>query len=175
MIKKLQIVLALSCLFAFSTAFGTDQPPSEDSIKELLEIGHVHKLLDSTMTQMDSFMKQTVQQVTQGQSISPEVQKRIEREQAEASSMMKQILDWNKLEPMYVRVYQKSFSQEEVDSLIALYKTPAGQMLLTKVPLVLQNTMTEVQQLMQPVVQRIQRLQQDVLAQMQAEKAKKGG
>jgi hypothetical protein len=76
---------------------------------------------------------------------------------------------------MYVRIYQKSFNQQEIDSLIAMYKSPAGQMLLAKMPIVLQNTMGEMQQLMQPVMQRIQRMQQDVVAQMQAERGKKGG
>jgi uncharacterized protein len=90
-------------------------------------------------------------------------------------SMMKEILDWNKLEPMYVRIYQKSFNQQEIDSLIAMYKSPAGQMLLNKMPIVLENTMGEMQQLMQPVMQRIQRMQQDVVAQMQAERVRKGG
>jgi hypothetical protein len=88
---------------------------------------------------------------------------------------MKEILDWNKLEPMYVRIYQKSFNQQEIDSLIAMYKSPAGQMLLNKMPVVLQNTMGEMQQLMQPVMQRIQRMQKDVVTQMQAERANKGG
>jgi hypothetical protein len=76
---------------------------------------------------------------------------------------------------MYVRIYQKSFNQQEIDSLIAMYKSPAGQMLLTKMPTVLQNTMGEMQQLMQPVMQRIHQMQRDVVAQMQAERAKKGG
>jgi hypothetical protein len=113
--------------------------------------------------------------VTQGQTITPDVQKQIDKGQAEAKSMMKEIFDWNKLEPMYVRIYQKSFNQQEIDKLIAMYKSPAEQMLLTKVPVVMQNTMSEVQQLMQPVLQRIQRLQQDVLTQIQAGKAKKTG
>jgi hypothetical protein len=175
MTKPIQIVLASFFLFAFSTAFAADQPASEASIKQLLEVSQVHKLLDSATAQMDALMKQAMQQVTQGQPVTPEVQKQIERGQSEAMSMMKEILDWNKLEPMYVRIYQKSFSEPEIDSLIAMYKSPAGQMLLTKMPVVLQNTTTEVQQLMQPVMMRIQRLQQDVLAQIQAEKAKKGG
>ena len=124
---------------------------------------------------MDALMKQAAQQVTQGQKITPEVQKQIDKGRTEAMSMMKEILDWNKLEPMYVRIYQKSFNQQEIDSLVAMYKSPTGQMLLTKMPIVLQNTMSEMQQSLQPVVQRIQRMQQDVLAQIQAEKAKKGG
>jgi len=89
--------------------------------------------------------------------------------------MMKEILDWNRLEPMYVRVYQKSFTQQEIENLIAMYKTPAGQTLLTKMPVVMQNTMTEMQQLMQPMMQRIERMQQKIMAEIQAEKKKSGG
>jgi uncharacterized protein len=175
MIRPIRIVLASLCLFAFSTALAVGEPPSEASIKQLMDVTQVHKLLDSATAQMDGLMKQAMRQVTQGQPVTPEVQQQIDRGQAEAMSMIKEILDWNKLEPMYVRIYQKSFTQQEIDSLIAMYKTPAGQMALTKMPVVLQNTTAEMQQLMQPVVQRIQRLQQDVLAQIQAEKAKKGG
>ena len=89
--------------------------------------------------------------------------------------MLKELLDWSKLEPMYTRVYQKSFTQTEVDNLIAMYKTPGAQTLLNKMPIVLQNTMVEMQQLMKPVLQRIQRMQQEVLADIQAEKTQKGG
>ena len=175
MIKRIATVLALTCSIAFPSGFAADQRPTEASIKQLLEVTQIRKLLESTMGQMDALMKQATQQVTQGQKITPEVQKQIDKGRTEAMSMMKEILDWNKLEPMYVRIYQKSFNQQEIDSLIAMYKSPAGQMLLTKMPIVLENTMGEMQQLMQPVMQRIQRMQQDVVAQMQAERVKKGG
>ena len=175
MVKRIATILALTCSFALPSAFAADQRPTEASIKQLLEVTQIRKLLESTMGQMDALMKQAAQQVTQGQKITPEVQKQIDKGRTEAMSMMKEILDWNKLEPMYVRIYQKSFNQQEIDSLIAMYKSPAGQMLLTKMPIVLENTMGEMQQLMQPVMQRIQRMQQDVVAQMQAERVKKGG
>jgi hypothetical protein len=175
MIKRIAIVFALSCAIAPLGAFAADQPPSEASIKQLLEVTQVRKLLESTMSQMDAVLKQATQQVTQGQKITPEVQKQIDKGRSESTAMMKDILDWNKLEPMYVRIYQKSFNQQEIDSLVAMYKSPTGQMLLTKMPVVLQNTMGEMQQILQPVVQRIQRMQQDVVAQIQAERAKKGG
>jgi hypothetical protein len=75
---------------------------------------------------------------------------------------------------MYVRVYQKSFSQEEVDGMIAFYKTPTGQALLNKMPLVMQNTMTEMQQMIQPMMKRVQQMQQEIVAEIQAKKDKKG-
>jgi uncharacterized protein len=132
-------------------------------------------LIDETIAQLDSYMKQSMQQVTQGQRITPEIQKDIDRRQTEMMGMIKEVLDWNKLEPVYVRVYQKTFTQGEVDGLTAFYKTSTGQALLTKMPAVMQNTLNEMQQMIQPMMQRIQHMQQEVVAEIQAQKKKSGG
>ncbi len=155
--------------------FAADNPPSEASIQQLLEVGQAHKLVDTMTAQMDGYMKQIMQQATQGQHITPEIQKGIDKREAEMMSMLKELLDWDKLEPMYVRVYQKSFTQGEVDGMVAFYKTPIGQALLTKMPAVMQNTLNEMQQMMQPMMQRMQRMQQDVVAEIQAQKKRKSG
>ena len=175
MIKRIAVVLALTCLLTLSSVFSADAPPSEASIKQLLEAGQAHKMVDAMFAQMDAFMKQTMQQAAQGQQLSPKIQKDIEKRHNETMASVKELLDWNKLEPMYVRVYQKSFTQQEVDGMIAFYKTPTGQAVLNKMPVVLQNTMAEVQQMMQPMIQRMQRMQQEVVAEIQAEKNKGGG
>ena len=155
--------------------FAADNPPIEASIQQLLEVGQAHKLVDTMTAQMDGYMKQIMQQATQGQHITPEIQKGIDKREAEMMSMLKELLDWDKLEPMYVRVYQKSFTQGEVDGMVAFYKTPIGQALLTKMPAVMQNTLNEMQQMMQPMMQRMQRMQQDVVAEIQAQKKRKSG
>jgi uncharacterized protein len=151
-------------------------PPSEAAIKQLLEVANARKLVDSVMTQMDNLMQQSIAQATKGENIPPKVQNQIDRERGEMTAMMKELLDWSKLEPLYVRVYQKTFTQQEVDGMVAFYKTPAGQAVIAKMPAVMQNTIEEMQQMMGPVMQRIQKMQQDVVAGMKAEgKAKKGG
>ena len=127
------------------------------------------------MTQMDMLMQQAVAQAVQGRPIPPKVQKEIDQTRAEMMATMKELLDWTKLEPMYTRVYQKTFTQQEVDGMLAFYKTPAGQAVLSKMPAVMQNTMDEMQQLMGPVMQKIQKMQEDVVAQMKGEEKKKGG
>ena len=91
------------------------------------------------------------------------------------ATMMKDLLDWKKLEPLYVRVYQKTFNQQEVDGMIAFYKMPVGQTVIAKMPAVMQNTIEEMQQMMAPVMQKIQKTQQDVVAEMKAEGKNKGG
>lgn len=181
MFKRILLILTL----CGSVAYGVDNPspgaskagapPSEASIKQLLEVAQARKLIDSVMKQMDTLMQQTIAQAVQGQDVPAKVQKDIDKWQAEVFGFTKDLLDWNKLEPMYVRIYQKSFSQEEVDGMIAFYKTPAGQAVIGKMPTVMQNTMDEMQQMMTPVLQKMQRMQQDLVAEMKAANQKKGG
>ena len=54
-------------------------------------------------------------------------------------------------------------------------KTPTGQALLTKMPVVMQNTMSEVQEMIKPMMQRMERMQQEIVAEIQAEKKKSDG
>lgn len=181
MLKRTFLVLAL----CGSVAFGADNAspgrspavsaPSEASIKQLLEVAQARKLIDSVMSQMDTLMLQTIQQATQGKEVSPKIQKEIDKQQADVTGLMKELLDWSKLEPMYVRIYQKTFSQSEVDGMIAFYKTPAGQAVIAKMPTAMQNTMDEMQQMMRPVMQKMERMQQDVATEMKAAAHKKGG
>lgn len=174
MTRRIATIIAFSCAIVFRAGLA-DTPPSEASIKQLLEVGQVHKMVDTMMTQMDAYMKQVMQQATQGQHVTPEIQKDIDKRETEIMDVTKEMLDWKKLEPMYVRVYQKSFTQGEVAGLVAFYETPTGQALLTKMPVVMQNTLNEVQQMMRPMMQRVQQMQQDVVAEIQAQKKKSGG
>lgn len=181
MFKRTLLLLALCGSVAYGAenaspgAGPASNPPSEASIKQLLQLAQAQKLIDSVMAQMDTLMIQTIQQATQGQEIPPKVQKEIDKQRAEMVVFMKELLDWNKLEPMYVRIYQKTFSQQEVDGMIAFYQTPAGQAVVAKMPAVMQNTMDEIQQMMGPMMQKMQRMQQDVVAEMKAQGQKKGG
>lgn len=178
MYTRLLLILTLSATFlhaADNPSPAPAAPPTEASVKQLLEVAQARKLVDSIMMQMDNLMQQSMAQATKGQTVPPKVQKEIDKGRSEALAMMKDLLDWSKLEPLYVRVYQKSFSQQEVDGMVAFYKTPAGQAVIGKMPAVMQNTMDEMQQMMGPVMQKIQKMQQDVVAEMKAETKNKGG
>jgi hypothetical protein len=120
---------------------AASSPASEASIKELLELGKVQKMLDSIWAQMDGLMKEAMQKATEGKPVSAKVQKHIDKLEADLMNTVKEEFSWEKMEPLYLRVYQKSLTQQEVDGMIAFYKTPAGQAVITKLPVVLQNTL----------------------------------
>jgi len=170
MLKRVLILVALCC----QVAYPMDTSPSDASIKELLEVAQARKLLDTLMSQMDTIMKNAMQTATQGQPVPPDVQKIFDRCCADVVSTMQEQFTWDKLEPMYIRIYKKSLSQQEVDGMIAFYRTPTGQAVLTKMPAIMENSMNEVMQMMGPMMQRIERMQRDVIAEIQAKKTKKG-
>jgi len=50
-------------------------------------------------------------------------------------------IDYEELDRLVIPIYAQHFTIEELDAIIAFYKTPAGQSVLEKMPLVLQDSM----------------------------------
>lgn len=171
MFQRFLIILVLSC----SATFGQSTVPSEASIKELLELTQQsRKLTDSVTAQMDQLMTSAIAQVTQSEKLSPNTQKMVDQDKSEIAKTMHDTLDYDKVLAMNVRIYQMGFTQAEVDGLIAFYKTPAGQALISKMPTVVQNAVTEMRTMVTPITQRIQQMQQSLMVEMQKEKEHKG-
>ena len=171
MFQRFLIILVLSC----SATFGQSTVPSEASIKELLDLTQqARKLTDSVTAQMDQLMTSAIEQVTKGEKLPPNAQKLVDQDKSEIAKMMHDTLDYDKVLPMNVQIYQKSFTQAEVDGLIAFYKTSAGQALLGKMPVVVQNAVAEMRTMVTPMTQRIQQMQQSLMVEMQKEKEHKG-
>jgi hypothetical protein len=164
MIKRILLCLTITCL----AAQAADTVPTETSIRELLAATHVQKMLDQMIPEIDSMMQKSMAQAMSGETISPDAQKLIDESRTNAVAMMKENFSWNKMEPLYIRVYQKSLTQEEVDGMIALYQTPAGQAMINKMPIIMKNSMAEMQRMMGPMMQRLQESQQKLVAEIKA-------
>ena len=165
MCKRILFLLTVTCLIAQAA----DSVPTEASVRELLVATHGQKMVDEIIPQMDAMMQKGLAEALKGQTISPAAQKMIEQNRASTMAMMKEELAWSKLEPIYMRVYQKSLTQEEVNGIIAIYKTPAGQAMITKMPIIMQNTMAELQTTMAPMMQRVQKSQEQLVADIKKE------
>src|SRR3954453_5724433 len=100
MVKRILLILALCGAAGYAAEnpspnpAAPSTPASDESIKQLLEVAQARKLVDSVMKQMDNLMLQTIQQATRGQPIPPKVQKEIDRNQAEVTAFLKDLLEW---------------------------------------------------------------------------------
>ncbi len=163
--QKLTLLAVLSFLFA-APVFAADDKPSEDSIRQLLEITQARKLIDSTVNQVDGMLKNSAQAALRGQPMTPERQKILDKSRTRTMALLKEELNWDSLQAIYVDIYRNSFTQEEVNGLITFYKTPSGQALIRKMPVVMQQTMVEVQTLSVQFAKQFDDINRDMITQL---------
>ncbi len=153
-------------LFAPATAMAAQA--SDGSIKQLLAVTKAEKLIDGMRTQLDSAMNNSIQQALNGQAPTAKQQQVISKMKNRMVSLLQGELSWEKLEPMSVRLYKESFTEEEVDGMLTFYKTPAGQAVIGKMPVLMQKTMFEMQKMTSDMVPKMQSIEQDFRAELAA-------
>ncbi len=141
MLKCSLLVLTFVC----SAALAADSTPTEASIKQLFEVMKARKLFDDQINQMDAQVKSCIREVVKGETVTREDQEFLDKMQAKIVLMAKEEMRWEKWEPVMMRIYRESLTQEEVDGLIAFYGSPAGKALVSKMPLITKSVMAEVQ------------------------------
>lgn len=143
-------------------------PPSDASLKQLLAITQAQKLLDDMRAQIDSLMNNAIEQGLNGQTPNAEQQQAITNMRKRMVALMQNALVWENVEPIYLRVYKESLTEEEVAGMLSFYKTPAGQAVINKMPVIMQKTMLEFQQIMSGWLPQMQKIQQDFVTELKA-------
>jgi hypothetical protein len=167
-------VIICAFLLAAAPAIANDAPPTEESIQQLLTLTNAHQLLDQIKVQMDSLMASATRDALQGQSLTPERQAVLDRMRAKMAAVINQTLNWSDLEPMYVRTYRASLTQDELDGMLNFYKSPAGQAYIKKIPVITQNILVEMQGMIKPMQQKMVEIQKQAIQELKDLRATQG-
>ena len=161
-----QLLLAIALMVSLPALAQT--PASEASIRELLTVTEARKLLDGAYAQMDGLMDQAMKQAMNGQKATPEQEKLMAEFRHKAVDLIQDEMGWEKLEPMYVDLYAKTFTQSEIDGILTFYKTEAGKALIARMPTLMNNLMQMMMTKMQSFMPRLQELQQEYAPKIKA-------
>ncbi len=138
-------------------------PPSLESIERLFQLAEIDRMMDMMAAQSDQMMRAGMDEALRRNDATPEMRQKAEATRARMSAVMREELSMAKLKPLIVQVYVETFTQEEVDGLIAFYESPAGRAMISKMPIVMNRTMGLLQQRMGPLMERMQRSMQEQL------------
>ncbi|MEO5733993.1 MAG: DUF2059 domain-containing protein [Rubrivivax sp.] len=143
-LRKLSSALALTaCVVALAAPpAALAAPASEPSVRELLAVTQTESLLTQSYTQVEGLIRQSVAQSVAGRTLTDEQKRMVEAAPARLAAVMREAMTWTKLEPIYVGIYRENFDQEEVDGLIAFYKSPVGRSFVSKMPAVMQRSLS---------------------------------
>lgn len=168
--KRIAALVLTACAVTLSHA----APATQASIEELLTVTKVEKLLDGMFANLDKGVRQTIASTYESQQLNAEQRRIVDALPGRMLSTMKQEISWAKIKPLYIEVYKKTYTQEEVVAQIAFYKTPAGQSVIAKQPAVMQETVGAVQSRMGPVMAKLQEVMQKSSEEIKAAGAKGG-
>lgn len=140
--------------------------PTDASLEELFQLTDASKMFAQVTKQMDNVIQSNVHQATAGQSLTPEKQAIIDKMAQRMGEVVKQTVSWENLKPLLVNTYKESFTQDDVNAMLKFYKSPAGQNMLKKMPLVMQNMMAQMQTVMKPMQEKMAQIAQDAQEEM---------
>jgi uncharacterized protein len=128
--KRIAIILTL--LFTLPLGARADDASRHAKAQEMVTLLHLDKLLaqvmDVVMTQANAMSKQL------GGETTPEQQAKLDAFQKKAFALIDTQLGWKTMQPVYVDLYAKAFTDEELDGILAFYKSPAGVAMIEKTP-----------------------------------------
>jgi hypothetical protein len=154
-------VIATLALLGLQPAFAGDAKPTEESIRHLFATMGTSHLIDDMMGQMDKTMRASIRDGLQAQSLNAEQQKIFDDMMTKLMSMMKEQINWSAMEPLMIRVYRDTFTQQEVDAMVRFYSSPAGRSVSGKLPVAMQESMQLMQERMRSLIPRIGQLEKD--------------
>jgi len=147
--------LIVTAIVAFVTAQANAAPASPDSVETLLTVMKTEAMLDSVYASMEQIMRQSMQQAAGGKPMTPEQRRVLDAVPGKFVTVMKSELTWEKLKPQFVQLYLETFDQEEIDGLLAFYRSAAGQAFINKMPTVMQKSMAIAQSQMQTLLPKM--------------------
>ena len=125
------LVLALSIPVAAHADDASHRAKAKE-LMTLLKTEHmVMQISDNIRKQVNDAASQIV-----GPDAAPERKAKLDDFEKQASAAVDEQLSWKAMEGPFTDIYVKNFTEDEMDAIIALYKSPAGTALLANMPTV---------------------------------------
>ena len=151
-VKKLLIPLLLGLAFAGNVEAA---PPTPAQIDRLLQVMDAQKVIDQMVPAMMQATRTQMEQLLDRNQASQADRDRMQRILAAQEASVRDMLSWDKLKPLYVRVYSDTMTADEVLAMTRFYESPEGRSVMKKMPQILQRTMQEMQPLAESAVQEM--------------------
>ena len=152
-----QLSIFLACLAAGSVSMWAQTPQAaagdkSAQIEEMFRLTKPDQMLQQMTQQMHAMQAAQLEKA----NLTPEKKAQAEQSMQKMSKVLEDRLSWEKMKPIYIKIYDETFTSEELSGIVAFYRTPAGRAMIEKMPVLMSKAMTAVQQQMGDVMQQMQ-------------------
>jgi hypothetical protein len=136
--KQISFLLALALCLPLTA--HADEASRQAKAKEMLAILHMDKVLTQIIGGMERQMDDAAKQMA-SETATPDEEEKLAAFQKNVYKLIEAQVNWKVMEPEYINLYAKTFSDEEFDSILSFYKSPAGVAMVEKLPMLTSQAM----------------------------------
>ena len=163
MVSRLTLLIAVVCCVGIPA--HADEASHTAKVREFFKVAKLDQLslqiMQQAMGQVDAGMMQQML----GVKLNAEQQKSLDQLNGKLNSVLMNALGWEKLEPEYTRMYAAAFTEQEMDDILAFYKSSTGRAMIEKSPMLLTESSKIAQQRMAVAMPEIQKLVKEFMVQ----------
>jgi hypothetical protein len=159
-----RLILLLSILACTFVAHADDASKLA-KIQEFFKVSKMDQMMAQVMQQaMDQVDSGMTQQIM-GVKLSSDQQQRVDQLNDKVRKVVSGALGWENLEPEYAKIYAEAYTEQQIDDILAFYKSPTGQAMVEKTPVLLKQATAISQDRLAVVIPELQKLMKDFAAQ----------
>jgi hypothetical protein len=149
---RIGAIAVLGCLVPFGAAWA-DEASKAAKVEEMFRVTKSEAMMERSLAQVRAMQQAQAAKLDLGTDPAKKQQA------TEAiNKLVTEHLGWEKLKPRFVALMAEAFTDEELDGILAFYRSAAGKAMVEKMPQFMAKTMGIVQgamQEMEPEVRRI--------------------
>ncbi|WP_115718474.1 DUF2059 domain-containing protein [Gallaecimonas mangrovi] len=142
------------CLMVMAFTAHADQNSKQQKIDQLVKLMHMDKMVDAMTGSMEQMMGNLSRQL----GVKPSEQPIFDRYHHKMMALMKEEMNWQKMEPMVASIYDKNFTEKQIDDMVAFYKTDTGQTILKKMPEVMKESIEASQTMAKDMLPKLRKI-----------------
>jgi len=162
-VAVLLIVLAVGC-----GCTRADEASKRAKAEQLFMLLRMDTMMDQLMVGVKKQVQQITESMPGADQATPEQKKQITDFQQRVMDVVNQKIGWKALEPDFINLYASTYTEEELDGIVAFYKSPIGQKMIEKTPVLTAKSTQITQQKMSELQPQLSQMVQDFMKQMAA-------
>ena len=113
------------------------------------------------MTKVDQMQKQVMAQM----GAMMKQQAGVPSEQSQKIlDLVAEKMSWDSLKPDFIKLYEDTYTEDEISGILLFYESPPGQAMLAKSPALMTNTMALMQKRMAQIKPEMDKMMKDMTA-----------
>ena len=165
---KRWIVVLVVMLVVAPCGARADEASKQTKVRDLFVTMHMDHMLDQMMHSIQGEVQAMAQRAPGAEQMTAPQKKLAQDFMDKSMKVVNGSVGWTVLEPEYVKLYSATYSEAEIDGILAFYKSAVGQAMLAKTPELSTGGMQIVRSRMGDFQPKIQALQREYMKQLAA-------